>query len=171
VAGDHTLVVEAHELDHVAGVVLGLDPTRAEARLGVKDRVVVDPSLLAEARPHVLGKAEVGGVIAVQVTDLPSSRLECELTAAARSCQHTWPGGDLLGDPLGINNGGNHPKAVNKASVSAETVTPVQNGKADITITLEASFQPECSPPMTVTFTDVLVFDQTNGYFLEPFSA
>ncbi len=53
-----------------------------------------------EARPHALGKAEVGAVIAVQVTDLPSSHLECELTAAARSCQHTWPGGDLLGDPL-----------------------------------------------------------------------
>ena len=71
---------------------------------------------------------------------------------------------------LCINNGGNHPRAVNKASVSAETVTPVQNGKADITIELTATFQPECSPPMTVTFTDILVFDQTNGYFLEPFS-
>jgi hypothetical protein len=71
---------------------------------------------------------------------------------------------------LCINNGGNHPKAVNKASVSSTTFSPVQNGKADITITLEASFQPECSPPMTVTFTDILVFDQTNGYFLEPFS-
>jgi hypothetical protein len=46
----------------------------------------------------------------------------------------------------------------------------VQNGKADITIELTATFQPECSPPMTVTFTDILVFDQTNGYFLEPFS-
>jgi hypothetical protein len=71
---------------------------------------------------------------------------------------------------LCINNGGKHPRAVNKASVSAETVTPVQNGKADITIELTATFDPECSPPMTVTFTDVLVFDETNGYFLEPFS-
>jgi hypothetical protein len=71
---------------------------------------------------------------------------------------------------LCINNGGNHPKAVNKASVSAETVTPVQNGKANITIVLTASFDPSCSPPMTVQFTDVLVFDQTNDYFLEPFS-
>jgi hypothetical protein len=71
---------------------------------------------------------------------------------------------------LCINNGGNHPKAVNKASVSASTTTPVQNGKADITITLTATFSPDCSPPMTVQFTDVLVFDQTNGYYLEPFS-
>jgi len=71
---------------------------------------------------------------------------------------------------LCINNGGNHPKAVNKASVSATTTTPVQNGKADITITLTATFSPECSPPMTIQFTDILVFDQTNGYYLEPFS-
>jgi hypothetical protein len=71
---------------------------------------------------------------------------------------------------LCINGGGNHPKAVNKESLSAETTTPVQNGKADITITLTASFSPACSPPMTVQFTDVLVFDSTNGYFLEPFS-
>jgi hypothetical protein len=71
---------------------------------------------------------------------------------------------------LCINNGGNHPKAVNKASVSATTTTPVQNGKADITITLTATFSPDCSPPMTIQFTDILVFDQTNGYFLEPFS-
>jgi hypothetical protein len=67
---------------------------------------------------------------------------------------------------LCINNGGNHPKAVNKASVSSTDVSPVQNGKADITITLTATFQPECSPPMTVQFTDVLIFDNTNGYFL-----
>jgi hypothetical protein len=71
---------------------------------------------------------------------------------------------------LCINNGGNHPKAVNKASVSTTTVSPVQNGKADISITLTATFSPDCSPPMTVQFTDVLVFDETNGYYLEPFS-
>jgi hypothetical protein len=67
---------------------------------------------------------------------------------------------------LCINNGGNHPRAVNKTSVSATTTTPVQNGKADISITLTATFSPNCSPPMTVQFTDVSVYDQTNGYFL-----
>jgi hypothetical protein len=71
---------------------------------------------------------------------------------------------------LCINGGGNHPKAVNKESLSTDTTTPVQNGKADITIVLTASFDPSCSPPMTVQFTDVLVFDTTNGYYLEPFS-
>jgi hypothetical protein len=62
-----------------------------------------------------------------------------------------------------INNGGHHPKAVNKESVSEEGEFPVQNGKADFSLTLTASFQPECSPPMSVVFTDVTVTDTTNG--------
>ncbi len=71
---------------------------------------------------------------------------------------------------LCINNGGKHPRAVNKASVSTTTFSPVQNGKADIEITLTATFSPDCSPPMEVQFTDIEVFDVTNGFFLEPFS-
>jgi hypothetical protein len=38
----------------------------------------------------------------------------------------------LTGDALCINNGGNHPKAVNKESVSAADDFPVQNGKANV---------------------------------------
>ncbi|HEV8561226.1 MAG TPA: hypothetical protein VGR06_33290 [Actinophytocola sp.] len=64
---------------------------------------------------------------------------------------------------LCINNGGNHPRAVNKASFSAGDDFPVQNGKADFSLSLTATFQPECSPPMTVQFTDVKVTDTTNG--------
>src|SRR6266536_1948355 len=64
---------------------------------------------------------------------------------------------------LCINNGGHHPKAVNKESVSAAGDFPVQNGQADFTLSVSASFQPECSPPMTVEFTDVTVTDTTNG--------
>lgn len=64
---------------------------------------------------------------------------------------------------LCINPGGNHPKAVNKASVSAEGDFPVQNGKAEFTLSVTATFQPECSPPMTVAFTDVTVTDETNN--------
>lgn len=64
---------------------------------------------------------------------------------------------------LCINGGGNHPKAVNKESVSAEGQFPVQNGKANFSLTLTAVFQPPCSPPMTVAFTDVTVTDTTNG--------
>jgi hypothetical protein len=62
-----------------------------------------------------------------------------------------------------INPGGNHPKAVNKESVSAEGDFPVQNGKAEFSLTLTATFTPECSPPMTVEFRNVTVTDETNG--------
>ena len=64
---------------------------------------------------------------------------------------------------LCINGGGKHPKAVNKESVSAAAQFPVQNGKAEFSLTLTAVFQPDCSPPMTVAFTDVTVSDLTNG--------
>ena len=62
-----------------------------------------------------------------------------------------------------INPGGNHPQATNKETVSSEGDFPVQNGKAEFSLTLTATFQPECSPPMTVVFTDVNVTDTTNG--------
>jgi hypothetical protein len=64
---------------------------------------------------------------------------------------------------LCINPGSHHPKAANKESVSAAGDFPVQNGKANFSLTLTATFQPECSPPMTVAFTDVTVTDATNG--------
>lgn len=62
-----------------------------------------------------------------------------------------------------INGGGNHPKAVNKASFSAAGDFPVQNGKANFSLELIASFQPSCSPPMTVRWSDVTVEDTTNS--------
>lgn len=58
-----------------------------------------------------------------------------------------------------INPGSKHPKAANKESVSAEGDFPVQNGKATFELTLTASFQPDCSPPMTVRFSNVIVSD------------
>jgi hypothetical protein len=64
---------------------------------------------------------------------------------------------------LCINGGGNHPKAVNKESVNAAGDFPVQNGKANFSLTLTAVFQPPCSPPMTVQFTDVTLSDTTNN--------
>ena len=69
----------------------------------------------------------------------------------------------LTADALCINNGGNHPKAVNKTSVAAAADFPVQNGKAEFTLTATATFQPECSPPMTVSFTNISLTDTTNG--------
>src|SRR6266480_6697232 len=62
-----------------------------------------------------------------------------------------------------INPGSHHPKAANKTSVSAAGDFPVQNGKAEFSLSVTATFQPNCSPPMTVVFTDVTVTDTTNG--------
>jgi phage tail sheath gpL-like len=62
-----------------------------------------------------------------------------------------------------VNGGGKHPKAVNKESVSAAGDFPVQNGKANFSLTLTATFQPNCSPPMTVRFSNVTVTDTTHG--------
>jgi hypothetical protein len=62
-----------------------------------------------------------------------------------------------------VNPGGNKPQAANKMSVSAEGDFPVQNGKAYFTLTAVAVFQPSCSPPMSVVFTDIMVADTTHG--------
>jgi len=62
-----------------------------------------------------------------------------------------------------INPGDNHPKAANKESISTTGTFPVQNGKAEFSLTLTASFQPECTPPMTVEFSGVTLGDQTNN--------
>ena len=69
----------------------------------------------------------------------------------------------VTADAQCVNPGGNHPQAGNKESFSAEGDFPVQNGKADFQLTLVASFQPECSPPMTVVFTNVVVSDEEHG--------
>lgn len=62
-----------------------------------------------------------------------------------------------------VNGGGNHPKAQNKATFSAAGDFPVQNGKADFSLSVTAVFSPDCSPPMTVVWTSVTVTDTTNG--------
>lgn len=69
----------------------------------------------------------------------------------------------LSADALCINPGSHHPKAANKESLEAAGDFPVQNGKAEGTLSVTASFQPECSPPMTVVFTNVTLVDETSG--------
>jgi hypothetical protein len=67
-----------------------------------------------------------------------------------------------------INPGEKHPKAANKENISDEATVPVQNGKADFgtgtpfPLCATATFQPDCTPPMTVVFTNVSVCDTTN---------
>lgn len=56
-----------------------------------------------------------------------------------------------------VNPGSNKPKAANKQSFSAQGDTPVQNGKALFSQSLTATFQPDCTPPMTVQFSNVVV--------------
>jgi hypothetical protein len=69
----------------------------------------------------------------------------------------------VTADAQCINPGTKHPKAANKESFSAEGDFPVQNGKAEFTLTLTATFQPDCTPPMTVVFTNVVVSDEAHG--------
>jgi len=62
-----------------------------------------------------------------------------------------------------INPGDNHPKAANKESLTAAGDFPVQNGQALFQLSVTASFQPECAPPMSVIFTDVSACDTEHG--------
>ncbi len=62
-----------------------------------------------------------------------------------------------------INSGSNHPKASNKESLNTSGAFPVQNGQALFQLSVTASFQPECSPPMSVIFTDVSACDTAHG--------
>jgi hypothetical protein len=74
----------------------------------------------------------------------------------------------LTATALCINRGGHNPDAANKADVAAAGTFPVQTGKANYTLTGTADFQPECSPPMSVSYTDILITDLTHGITCEP---
>ena len=69
----------------------------------------------------------------------------------------------ISADAACLNPGGNFPDADNKETFTAAGTFPVQNGKALFSLTLTATFQPRCSPPMSVVFGDVTVTDVTNG--------
>ena len=62
-----------------------------------------------------------------------------------------------------INPGSKKPQAANKESVSAQGQFPVQNGKANYSLTLMASIDPNCSPPMTIRWSNVVVTDLTHN--------
>jgi hypothetical protein len=98
-----------------------------------------------------------------------TDRMECQKALRRTDgARQSWDGRSVpprggRAHPRGLNPGSHHPKAENKTSVSAAGDFPVQNGKADFTLSATATFQPQCSPPMTVVFTDVTVTDTTNG--------
>jgi len=107
----------------------------------------------AAGSPHFVGAcsfSQSGNTVSVSCKEAglgDEAQINVELTATA----------------LCINSGGNHPKAVNKAGVASASTVPVQNGQAKYTLTGTATFKPDCSPPMTVQFTDITVTDTTNG--------
>jgi hypothetical protein len=61
-----------------------------------------------------------------------------------------------------INPGAKKPQAANKESFTSAGDFPVQNGRANFSLDVTTSFQPECSPPMTVNIIDISVCDTTN---------
>jgi hypothetical protein len=74
----------------------------------------------------------------------------------------------IEGDAACINPGSKHPKAANKESFSDTDVVPVQNGKALFSITLTATFSPDCTPPMTVDWSNVsITVTADDGTFLQ----
>jgi hypothetical protein len=56
-----------------------------------------------------------------------------------------------------INPGSKKPQAANKESFSAMGDFPVQNGKALFSLDLTATFQPDCTPPMTLVWSNIMV--------------
>jgi hypothetical protein len=56
-----------------------------------------------------------------------------------------------------VNPGNNEPKAENKGATIAEGTFPVQNGKANFSVTGTGTTSPDCSPPMTLRYSNVVV--------------
>lgn len=63
----------------------------------------------------------------------------------------------VTADVACINPGNNEPKAENKHDLIAEGTFPVQNGKANFSVTGTGTTSPDCSPPMTLRYTNVVL--------------
>jgi hypothetical protein len=63
----------------------------------------------------------------------------------------------VTADVACINPGNNQPKAENKGATIAEGDFPVQNGKALFSVTGVGTTSPDCSPPMTLRYSNVVV--------------
>ena len=75
---------------------------------------------------------------------------------------------EITADAQCINPGSNRPKAANKQSIGAGGDFPVQNGKANFSVSATATFQPDCTPPMTLVFSNVTVtVTADDGTFLQ----
>jgi len=56
-----------------------------------------------------------------------------------------------------VNPGNNEPQATNKGAVIAEGDAPVMNGKALFSVTGTGVTDPDCSPPMRLDYSNVVV--------------
>ena len=63
----------------------------------------------------------------------------------------------VTADVACVNPGNNLPKAENKGATIAEGTFPVQNGKALFEVTGTGTTSPDCSPPMTLRYSNVVV--------------
>lgn len=73
----------------------------------------------------------------------------------------------VSGDAECVNRGNKNPSAENKDTFAAQGSFPVQNGKANFSLTLSASFQPDCTPPMRVEWSNIsIVVTANDGTFL-----
>lgn len=63
----------------------------------------------------------------------------------------------VTADVACVNPGNNEPKAENKGDTIAEGTFPVQNGKALFRVTGTGETSPDCSPPMTLRYSNVVV--------------
>jgi len=62
-----------------------------------------------------------------------------------------------------VNPGSKSPKAANKVDVGSGGTFTVKSGQVTGSLTLTASFQPSCSPPMTVEWGPITITDTTSG--------
>jgi hypothetical protein len=63
----------------------------------------------------------------------------------------------VTADVACVNPGNNLPKAENKGAIIAEGTFPVQNGKALFSVTGTGTTSPDCSPPMTLRYSNVVL--------------
>jgi hypothetical protein len=56
-----------------------------------------------------------------------------------------------------VNPGNNEPQAENKGAVIATGTFPVQNGKAEFSVSGTGTTDPTCNPPMTLVYSGVVV--------------
>jgi hypothetical protein len=67
----------------------------------------------------------------------------------------------LSGTAECINPGSHHPKASNKTGFLVGDTFNVSNGQATGSLTYTVTISPNCTPPMTLAFTDLVVTDTT----------